>query len=525
MGGGAVKTIVLVMVLGVLSVLVGAQVSDNLSDSWGAFAVVFAAVLGFALLLLGKNSWYLVLIVPYALVNVQIPYVDSAMAVFIVSGSLFIYHIVQCKVMGFDRLKWHSLPFLDILIVLVAFYMCVSYYRYPVSINALGVDLEYVGGSTYVYAIGGVIYFVFISLLDVRRSSVEKIMRWAFFVQVAMLLLNIALRLKSGNIYWDAGEGAGVDGMEAAAGERRITVFVAISVLLLVFVYASRPLGALLRSPGAMLMIVAALVGGALSGARGFFVKSVVICAGISVAKREILVLVMIGVAVWGGLVGLGRANAFVSLPRTFQRTIAIVPGVKVSHKISRDTKNSSDVRLIAWKQAFEPSNGYIRDYIWGDGYQLSVKALGRQAIAAKRGTLIGIGLNTDTLARTGNWHNGFIYTMHRLGLVGCFLFYLVMFVEVTLFFRVGSYYRGRPFFPYYCVYGYMCFVSICTYSYSASTPIDFFCNFIPLASVKLLYCLLREEGALAPMSLWRQHYVPLVIRDLEQKEGVTLER
>lgn len=521
MGSGAVKTIVLLMVLVVLSFLVGAQVSDGMKDSMGAFAVIGAVGIGFLLLLLGKNSWYLVFLLPPVLNNLPIQFIDSTLAVYIVSIGLFAYYFVQCKAMGYAQMKWHSVPLLDVTVLLIMFYMCFSYYKYPVAIDALGMDMEYVGGKPYVYATGAFVYFLFLSMLNMRRPDMEKVVKWAFYVQVAAMLLTMALRLKSGNIYWAGAAEVGQD-FGSDVGEKRITVFSSIGFFVLTFAYASRPIISLLRSPLYLGLCCVSFLGISLTGARNQLVQSVLCTMGVSLLRRELALIAMMGVVVWVTLLGLGSGGAFETLPRTAQRFIAIVPGVHVSNSIKRDTESSSDVRLIAWKQAFEPGNGYIRDYICGDGFQLSVKGLQRIRTAQMRGTAKHIATSNDTLARTGNWHNGFIYTMHRLGLIACALFYTVFFIGMAMFIKVGRFYVGKPFFPYFCAFAINSFVFPFVYSYNSRTPEHFFGYFIELSLVKLLYCLLREQREIGPMFQLRQRYVPLMIQEEQARAQVS---
>lgn len=521
MGNEAVKTIVLAMVLVVLSFLVGAQVSDGIKNSFGAFAVIGMVAIGFLLLLLGKNSWYLVFLLPAVLSHAPIPFLNSEMAVFAVCGGLFAYHIIQCQVMGFSHMKWHSVSGLDIMLLLIFVYMCVSYYRFPVSVNALGVDMDYVGGTVYVYAIGAVVYFLFLSFLDVQRRDLERVLRWAFFVHVAMMAVAIALRLKSGHIYWEGTSGQGE--LMSDAGQQRITLFSALGFFLLAFAYASRPVLALFRSPLYLGLCLASFGGIALTGARNQLVQSVLYGIGISAIRREISILILMGVVCWAGMLGLDSGGAFENLPQTTQRFIAIVPGVHVSNSVRRETEGSSNVRLIAWRQAFDPKNGYIHDYIWGDGFQLSVKELNRIRTAQMRGTAEKIREDNNTLARTGNWHNGFIYTMHRMGIVGCILFYMVFMIGILMFLRVGSYYRGKPFFPYLCAFTVNCFVFPFVYSYNSRTPVDFFAYFIDLALLKLMYCLLRESGEVSALFLLKRRYVPMTIREIENGPAKTI--
>lgn len=521
MGSGAVKTIVLLMVLVVLSFLIGAQVSDGLTDSMGAFAVIGAVAIGFLLLLLGKNSWYLVFLLPPILNNLPIQFIDGNLAIYLVSVGMFAYYYVQSKAMGYMQMKWHSVPFLDVTMLFIFIYMCVSYYKYPVAIDVLAMDMEYVGGRPYVYAVGAFVYFLFLSLLNVRRADMEKVVKWAFYVQVAAMLLTVALGLKSGNIYW-AGQGGEEADFSGDVGEKRITVFSSIGFFMLTFAYASRPILSLLRSPLYLGLCGASFLGIALTGARNQLVQSVLYAMGVSLLRREMALIVMMGMVLWVVLLALGGGGAFETLPPTAQRFIAIVPGVHVSDSVRRDTEGSSKVRLIAWKQAFEPKNGYIRDYIWGDGFQRSVKELQRIRTAQMRGNRMRISIKDNTLARTGNWHNGFISTMHRLGLIGCALFYTVFFIGIAMFVKVGRFYVGKSFFPYFCAFAINTFVFPFVYSYNARNAQHFFASITALSFVKLLYCLLREQGEIGPMFRLHQRYVPLMIQEEQTRAQVS---
>lgn len=511
MGGGAVKTIVMLLVLVVLSFVIGAQVSDGLLDSVGAFLVIGGVVAGFSLLLLGKNGWYLVFLLSpiFGLVPHKL-FVGSMSAYFL--GAILLFHGgIQSFFMRIQRMRWNSLLSFDLLFVIIIGYMCVSYYRYPALINMMGDDVEYVGGEVYLHALGALMYFLFLSTLAVSSQELEKVVRWAFWVGVGASIAQLLLSIATGNIYW-----GGATEADGAFGESRLILFTPLSRKALVFLYASRPVMALLASPLCMGGMLLALVGLSLSGSRGYLVDMVIRIMGMALIKREIGALCAMGVALWMMLFVLGSQGALGNLPYTAQRMIAIVPGVEARSDVLKDTQGSSDVRIIAWKMAFDTHAGYIRDYIWGDGFQRETKELRRTEVAEKRGFRLRIGMEegNDTLARTGNWHNGFISTMHHLGLVGCALFYLMMFYAVALFLRLGRYYWGKKFFPYYCSSGVGVFVLIMNYSYNAMDPILYFDSLRGAFFLKVLYVILRDEGKIAPLSLQRK-YEPMIIREL----------
>lgn len=517
MGGHSVKTIILLMVLVVLSILIGAQITDGFANSLGAFAIIACVVVLFLLLWMGKNSWYLIFLLPPIVENLPIPFIDGTLAVFASTIVIFFYHYIQCKVMGHARLRWHSFIVADLLIFVITIYMAISYYLHPVAINALGLDMEFVGGQTYIYALGAVFYYIALSSLEARQPELEKLIKIACLAQFVGITLKTIISLKSGNVGWAGGQLEG--DLSQNVGEERIIVFAGLGYFILTYCYASRPLGALWRSPLHLLGVIGAIAAVSLSGARNFLINCVLYVMGISWVRRETCVLISLGVAVWVLLLGLGSGGAIESLPYMTQRFIAVVPGIQVASDVRRSVDGSSLVRRIAWEQAFEPKNGYIKDYIWGDGFQLSKKELGRDQVAHLRGTAEAISVENNLLARTGNWHNGFIATMHRLGLVGCLLFYIVFFIGMALFYRVGSYYVGKPLFPFYCLLTMKTFAVIFNFSYNACSPVTFFKFMIDFACVKLLYTELRDNGVIEPFTLSRR-YVPMTIREIENQHG-----
>lgn len=516
MGSNSVKTIVLLMTLVVLSVIIGVQVTDNIKESVGAFVTIGCVVVLFLLLWMGKNSWWLMFLLPPVINNLPIPLLDSSMAVYLTSVGVFTYHYVQCKAMGYARLRWHPCIGADFLILLLFIYMAVSYYRFPVDVGVLDLGLEHIGGQAYVYALGAVLYYFFLSFLDASQQELERVVKWAFWVQLAAMAVSVIVRIKTGQIYWGGKEevtGSLGDNM----GEKRIVVFSAIGFYLISFCYAARPFASLMRSPLHVFTLIASVAGVSLTGARNQLIQICLYVSGIAVLKRELTAFVVLGLFMWGALLGLGSGGAFETYPVTWQRFIAMVPGVHISRSVEVATQGSSEVRLIAWKQAFEPHHGYIKDYIWGDGYQLSKKEFERISVARMRGTAESIGLDNNMLARSGNWHNGFIHTMHRLGLVCCVLFYLVFMVSWFFFFRVGHYYVGKPFFPYFCAFAINGFVFPFVYSYNARTSTDFFAYLVTFSFLKLLYSTLRGNGQMGAFSL-RHEYTPMTIRELENK-------
>lgn len=510
MGGNAVKTIVLLMVLVVLSILIGAQISDGLKDSIGAFGIIGAVVMLYALILLGKNAWWLVFLVTPCLALFPLHIFRGSLGTYAFAGLVLVFNLIQCVFLRQQKLTWHKLAPFDVMVFIIAIYMCISYYRFPVFLEIMSDDVEFVGAETYIHWLGSVVYFFFLSSLAIKSAELEKVLRITFWLALGVAVLNVGVRLSTGNIYWDGG-GAEIGSLGDEMGEKRITLLCPIAALLIPYIYASCPVLSLMRSPVRMAGALFSLYGISLAGSRGIMVGHAVNLIGISFLKREFAVIGIMGIAMSGGIVLLSAAGALHSLPKTTQRMISIIPGTQVDREIEHDADGSSEARVAGWKMAFDVRSGYIKDYVWGDGFQLSQKEFRRVQVAAMRGIYLG---QEDDIARTGNWHNGFISTMHRLGLVCCALFYTVMIYCMVLFFVVGTYYRGKAFFPYYCAHMCGLFGFAFAYSYNANVPMHFFGAIKTFCLIKLMYVLLRKEGKLAPISLQRT-YVPILIQEM----------
>lgn len=519
MGNNAVKTIVLLMALIVLSVLVGAQVSDGLKESFGAFAVIGAVAGFFLLLLMGKNAWQLVFLLGPFLAFVPLKLLSGALGVYTISIALLVFTLVQSIFLRQQKITWNGLAPFDIMYAIVILYTCFSYYRFPVLLEAFGDDVEYVGAEPYVHCFASVFYYLLLSCLSINSEELETLLKRLFWLSVAVGSVNVVYRYATGDMFWG---GVGAEDSNGAGdfGVKRVTLFVSLSGLVLAYIYASAPLFSLLTSPSRMFFALSSMYGLALSGSRGILVGHFLNLFGIALLKREIGMIAAMALCAWGGLVALGSNGALNQMPYMLQRAVSILPGVTVSNEVAREAGSSSDVRVIAWKMAFDTRAGYIHDYIWGDGFQKSRAEFERSQVARMRGTTKHIGMEegNDTLARTGNWHNGFISTMHRMGLVGCAVFYAMMFLCLTLYVMLGNYYRGKPFFAYFCALYCYVFTMPFAYSYNAGYPTSFYDFFKSYVVIKLLYSLLRKDGKIKPMVL-RRAYVPMLMQELSSAQ------
>lgn len=522
MSGNRIGAIIAVAVLVILSVLIGNQVSGNLQENFAAFGIIAGIIGVLSLTIAGRQIWMLVLPVASACTHFHIHVLRGmpAEGLFSVFLLLLVWPLQYC--LGHVRFKWHSLPIFDIIIFIVLAYVAVSFYRFPAYINllTLGIDLDvqYIGGNIYLCAILALCCYVFFSFLDVKRAELEKVLYWCFWCGMAAELLFIVKGLATGNLSNGMGEtDAGVDEL----GTTRVEIFYSFGIYLITWLLAKYSVSSIAMSPWRLGLLGITLAAGGASGHRSFIVLASLNAIFMSILRRSVVALVIVGGLAWGGLVVFSQTDSFHGMPLTMQRMLAVCPGVKVAKSMESQTENSSEVRVLAWKMALNPRTGYIKDYVWGDGFQEARSHFMRRQIAFARKTeVLAIGLNTDYLARNGMWHNGFITTMHRLGLVGCAIFYMAFIAGLVLVFRVAFALPDNKYRPYVWIYIAFAFTFPITYSYNARDPFNFFNDWlVPAAILKLFAVLLKEEGLLQPLFSHRI-YVPLMLKELGRDNG-----
>lgn len=507
----------MLMVLVVFSIIIGAQVSDGLKDSFGAFATICVVIIGFFMLLLGEKSWYLLYLLPVMLHNscfVPDAYMRTQSQYPLEMGvcaALPLYWSVM-SLMGYVRFKWRPLLGLDILMGIVFLFFVASYIRYPVSVNAIDEDAEFVGGKEYIWCALAVIYYASLSFMSGKGSDVMKVIKMSFYALFGAQLFYALILLASGKLTASISSAYG--------GDTRFPILLVIAPAILYYAVSSLPLIRLVTSAKKMLM---SLVGAALVlmiGSREMFVGvSLAITVALFV-KRELAAFCVIGGMVYSLLFALSAVNAFTYMPTAFQRAIVVLPGMHVSDTIERSTRGSSETRKEIWKIALDSRTGYIRDYVWGDGFQTSTADMRRYETASMRRGSRKVDMKDlyVRLARTGSWHNGWISTVHRIGTVGLVVVNVVFLYGFYLFLVVGRSYLHRKEFPYIMTLCLPYVAVTLTYPWGTQTLIDFFASFSIIAVMKILYCIAQEQGFLCPL-FRRERYVPMLIRSME--EGV----
>lgn len=504
MGGNAVKSIVLLLVLVVLSAIIGSQFSGSLKESYGAFYVIGFVIAMFGMLIMGDKCWMLTYILPVLLIGM--PYMHDIPFRFALSDGVLCCCIVMW-LMGHIKLYWHSLLGMDLVILAFFAIMVVSFIRFPVAVDALGLEFEYVGGKEYVWCICAVVHYIAVSVLTPRSADIGKVMKWC---TILMLLMQVPYCLDA---YIHRRALISSDGVEA----RYAFLYIPGSTLLY-YAYAKLPLSRLFLSLRTFFLFMAGVVMLFLSGGREAVLRSGMAALMLTFLKKELTAAVLVGVFIYGALLTLSTGHQLEALPFGVQRVLTMLPGVEVEHSIQRSTEGTSKTRLLIWELGLDPRTGLIKDYIFGDGFQLSTSSLARLQVAQMRGSsdfMKGGREQAYFLAAGNSWHNGWLTVLKRLGIVGllavnvfflCGLFYLV---------KVSCAYFGRKEYPHIMA---MClpFAAIAlTFVIGTQTFIHVFNTFISLSFIKMLYCTARDRGMVRPL-FTRPQYVPMVIREQE---------
>lgn len=504
MENGGVKNIVLIALVVVLSFIVGSLSVDGLKQALMPIAMIAGA---FVMLYIGENSKYFIFYLPPLLQTFGLFEVGCAVPALVFLGWLVM------RFLGHVRLQWIGNMWADGIVLIFLLYMGLSFYRNPVTVSALGLEVDLMGGRDYIFLLIGVIGYIGISFLPFSCLELCKSLRNLAFLKIFFALVGIGLNL--------IGRGAsGAEGMNELGEEAvhgRFTLFSSLGQSLCLLIYAIHPLHKIVTSPRKIAVMLLCLIGIFFSGWRGAIIGFVSLFYMISFFKRELTFLIALGGMAYAGILFLSSEHAFDNMPMGVQRSLRAFPGVHVSKAVEIDTQGSSDWRKEMWGWALDPRTHYIKDYVWGDGPGVSQSASKRMMTAVMRGKAQA-GDNVY-FARTGTWHSGFISTLHRYGMVGLALTVIYFLIFILLSIIQCFRYRLTKYYPYIVIYSSITIPSAISYYLNSSFPAQIFVSFTTLAVYKLLYAKARELGR--DDSFFRSEpYTPLMIQDLNEQEN-----
>ena len=504
MNATAIRNVIVAIVLVLFCILLGSYAAEDKNVS----VIMIACIVGMIfMVVLGRRSWVLLYLLPPLIGFLPLGILQKLPAGFLVAGVVLAYWTLMW-IMGYVQFKWRALPALDAVVLTVFLYYLLTYYWHPVSINELGIEAEYVGGKEYVWCLLAVVYYVTLSSIPCSYDDMYSVLRKTMY-----LVVGVALFVAVSGLFGMVSAGS----LGEEVGNSRFALFSELGVVVFLIAFSRKTFHDMMASPkyiAIMLFCCAAVV---ISGWREKLVSFGVIVLALCYIKRELVYVIFLGVAAYGALLYLSEEKVVEEhFPFGMQRTLSLFPGVQIKDEVRKTAETSSEWRKVMWRWALDPRTGYIKDYIWGDGFGQAVTDLNRYGVSLMRGSArFG---DQEYFAASGTWHNGPILAVHRTGFVGLALITIVFLYGAFLIARVCRAYRGSPMFTLAVLFLCRFYGDMIVFYVSAGTIHGFFDTFIYLTLAKVLYCIGREEGIIVPV-FSKNRYNPMLIAEQRRNE------
>lgn len=504
MSNNIVFKILSCLALVVLCFILGAEAAESAVTS---LSIVVGVVGTVVMLILGARSWMLLFLLPPLLMVLPLPGgLKDIGGGFLVACVVLPYWLFMWG-MGYVKIRWRGLLALDIIFLALLCLMVAAYIKRPVTIQVLGLDFDNIGGRVYFIAIGALVYYLALSLIPISYQNACKVLNWRIWVALVCSFIGAGVGL----LGFGGGEEATETLGEAMQGSR-FGALLSIGRYGSLLIYALYPLSRILCNPALLMGMLVGFACIALSGFRSYMALHIWGLTFISFVKKEMTMVICIGLLAYGGLLVLSSSGTLLSLPHGIQRTLSAIPGMKVSAAARMDAEGSTDWRVVMWEWAMDPRTGYIKDYIWGDGFGMSQSDQQRRFRAKMRGEKDNFRrLGQEAFAEEGQWHSGWITAIHRLGIVGMIVVNVFILYSCLLILRVTISLRRTPLFVPSLVF-LMPYTSAPIAFNLSSGTIDYVLSGVAtIGLAKLLFCIACEQGLIIPWTQ-RKRYVPLMI-------------
>lgn len=513
MGSGVLKTIVVLILLVALAFVAGSMAADGLKQAMMPSLLALGVMV---LLCLGRNCWILAFILPSLLTLMNFGGGNMPLA-HLLSAALLGYWLVM-SVMGYVKMTWNKLPVIDLAVFIFAVYFLSTWFAHPVKLNAFVNHITeegyaQVGGAEYIWCITALMTYIFISILPLTFERLGVTLKWVVvfsLVGAALLTAKTMIRPQVN----DMGESVALS--EAIQGSR----FAGLegfgkSICLLMF--SKYPILGIVCSPWKCVLCLFGIAGIALSGFRSQILYIGLVCILIQLYRRQFIALLFCVVCAYAGVLVLSSAVPMERVPLGIKRIFTAVPGVDVKdRRLEVTSQHSLDWRYEMWDWAMDPSKGYIKNYVWGDGFALDARQHRLERININR-RKINAGSNV-IFARHGVWHSGWVTAIHRLGYVGLALTVIFQLLVCVYVWRLCSNIRGLANYEYFYFLLVPIIPDIILFHYSAGTYVSFFGMFHAISIMKLAYSLAIKEGYMSPM-FQKQTYVPMMLQEAESSQ------
>lgn len=505
MQGNGLKGIIAGILLVVLCFIVGAQASE---DAVSSLAVVVAFLGLFGILVFGSKSWMLLFLLPPLLELVPLSGALAAVPMEFYAAALVLLYWIVMWGMGYVKIRWRSLAAMDIAVLLLTVVMVAAYIRRPVSVLFLGMEGDNVGGAEYVYYVMALIFYLTLSVIPMPLKQLVRVLNISVIIKLCVTFILLVLTVAGVR-----GDGINLAEAVSSSGERVGLNAYGPPFCMAIFSYFS--LRYVLANPLLLLGGAGAFAMMLLSGSRNYFGVLVLNVLAIFAIKRELLFAMVLGACAYAMLLVFSLGGSLHSLPISVQRICAMLPGVDVSSRARHDGDTTWEWREELWALAWDKRTGYIKDYVFGDGYGQSKSQTDRHFRAViRREAKQSEGL--DGFARNGTWHHGVITAIHRTGYVGLSLQILLMAVAIFYVLRVCMAWRGTTLFKPLLFYTTAVVVLPPKFVWGG-TPSDVTFHFVQFAIIKMTYCMAREKGLIKPL-FQRYRYQPMMIQQYGER-------
>ncbi len=513
MQGGTIKSIIIFVLLAIFAFIAGSFVTDGLSEALIPTVMIVGA---FGLIALGKNSWWLLIILP-PLFNALPVYLLHAYPIAYCCAGLVLIYWLYMSISGITHFTWHGIKWLDIATFALFFYIFYTWLKHPVSFKFMMSytdegEMSY-GGDVYLWCIGALVFYIAVSVIPMKLQAVVKLIKWSL---VLVFLFYCLVMLKQ-MIFSSEMSFSALESPEQQFGStrERHPAFAGAGMMIFRFFIAKYALLGIILSPMKILVLMIGCAFFMISGHRHYLIQCFFYVLFVSIYCRQFILFVLLILTAWGGCVMLSHLNVLDNLPYTFQRCVSSVPGVEVGREAEIDAQGSLEWRYEMWEWAFDHRTGLINDYVWGDGFQRLSTDENRLKY------LISMNKIKQTkieFAETAHWHAGWLNYIHRIGIVGLIFAVIWFFVVFVVAFRVckaTQILNEREYvymivlaFPGSAIAGFWGDTTVhglaSGYMYSATI-------------IKLVYALARDEGMMKPM-FQRKRYVPLMVEANESQ-------
>lgn len=521
MQGGTIKSIVIFVLLAIFAFIAGSFVTDGLTEALIPTVMIVGA---FGLMALGKNSWWLLFLAPPVLQIIPIAALQNFPVAYFCCGLVLAYWLLM-SLTGQVRLTWQGVKWLDIATLILFTYFLSTWVRHPVTIDAFtsytDEGEQAVGGKDYIMCIGGMVFYVAVSMIPMQIEKMANVMRFAFWMTLVVCVILAVKCFFSPNQAVGVVESLEIEAqsLDGTGETTRNKDYIELGSLIFKYLFSKYSMLVILGSPLKLLLVAFALFCVLISGFRSALMHDSVIVLIMSYYHRQFIIVLLIGIGVWGGLILLSHGGIIENLPYPIQRTMASIPGVEVS-KLAEDlAKDSTEWREKKWDLVLNPHQGLVDDYVWGEGFAQYMSDIKREhyLFTTRRNTHLA-GRDVYSNPERGGLHSGWVTAIYTTGYVGLVILSVWLLLFLVAFFRACSVIWHIPQKEFLYI-AFLAFpgVVLDVYVVTATWTTIFVTGIRSAAIMKVVYALARDEGMMKPM-FQRKRYVPLMVEANESQ-------